>query len=102
VLKRLLTDGLHSVGMVERHRDAGPVVIDIDLRYAANTNDFHGGPDAAPDRRFDLSYVRDFMHVYITVLSRWVVLPPRGHGGHDAQPKPPGGWRGGSSRTGCT
>ena len=95
VLRRLLTGGSRAIGMVEKHRDAGPIVIDIDLRYGATTKDFmcfsgggglggdlgvvggRGGPsDPVPERRYGPGVVKDFLHVYVNALSRWVVLPP--------------------------
>jgi P4 family phage/plasmid primase-like protien len=76
VLKRVLEGGSRAIGLVERHRDFGPVVIDIDLRYKATTADFIGGAGTPPERRYTLDDVKSFLHVYVTVLAQWVSLPP--------------------------
>lgn len=60
-----------EVCVVERHREYGPVVIDLDFRF---------DPPASGliTRRHDCAIVDDFLAEYFKVLSSWVVLPEGG------------------------
>lgn len=60
-----------EVCIVERHRDFGPVVIDLDFRYELPVS-------GLISRRHDHALVDDFIREYFAVLSSWVVLPSGG------------------------
>lgn len=64
--------GGRNIGLVERHRDAGPVVIDLDFRYKAR------GDDGDLRRRHDDDVVLRFVRQYVRELARWVALPAGG------------------------
>lgn len=55
-----------AMSLVERHRDVGPVVIDLDFRHDASSG---------KGRRYTRDCILRFLRKYVNVLSQWVVLP---------------------------
>lgn len=60
-----------EVCIVERHRDFGPVVIDLDFRYEIPVS-------GLITRKHDNGLIDEFVKEYFKVLSSWVVLPSDG------------------------
>lgn len=63
--------GSDEVCIVERHRDFGPVVIDLDFRFDLPAS-------GLISRRHDGAVIDEFIREYFGVLSSWVVLPEEG------------------------
>ena len=57
--------------LVERHRDHGPIVIDLDFRYKPSENDLSG----KPKRRYTIAEMQRFMNLYLDVANEWLNLP---------------------------
>eukprot|EP00873_Tetraselmis_striata_P033989 jgi/Tetstr1/454253/TSEL_041172.t1 len=66
--------GQACVGLVERHRDHGPVVIDLDFRHTPLTD--AQNRQFEPMRRYTREHIRQFLRKYINCMAEWVV-PPR-------------------------
>lgn len=62
---------MDDVCVVERHREYGPIVIDLDFRFSLPAS-------GLISRRHDFSVIDDFIKEYFSVLSTWVVLPNDG------------------------
>lgn len=60
-----------AVCVVERHREFGPVVIDLDFRFELPASGLVA-------RRHDCALIDDFVREYFKVLATWVVLPESG------------------------
>jgi P4 family phage/plasmid primase-like protien len=58
-----------ACGLLERHKEISPILIDLDFRYAA------GGPLT---RRFTDEHVRDFVAAYADAIQRFFVAPTTG------------------------
>eukprot|EP00873_Tetraselmis_striata_P043733 jgi/Tetstr1/463997/TSEL_008802.t1 len=69
--------GRAFIGLVERHRDHGPVVIDLDFRFAPFTD--VQNRQYEPMRRHTREHIVKFLRKYVNVLAEWVVPPPTFH-----------------------
>jgi P4 family phage/plasmid primase-like protien len=58
-----------ACGLLERHKEQAPIIIDLDFRYAA------GGPLS---RRFNADHLREFVAAYADALQRFFVAPLTG------------------------
>lgn len=60
-----------GVCLVERHRDFGPIVIDLDFRYPVPVSNF-------VSRKHDHETIDRFLREYTKVLATWVRIPDDG------------------------
>lgn len=66
-------NGKACVGLVERHRDFGPVVIDLDFRFEPCTDVEQRQHE--PKRRHTRQHIEQFIRKYVNFLPEWVVPP---------------------------
>ena len=66
-------NGKACIGLVERHRDYGPIVIDLDFRYNPNTD--IAKRHLEPMRRHDRETIDRFVRKYVNFIAEWFVLP---------------------------
>jgi P4 family phage/plasmid primase-like protien len=70
-------NGKASACVVERHRDHGPVVIDLDFRFAPFTDNHNR--QFEPIRRYNREHIVQFLRKYVNVLAEWVEMPSLFH-----------------------
>ena len=68
-------NGRACIGLVERHRDFGPVVVDLDFRFSPATD--VAGRQHEPRRRHSKPDIMQFIRKYVNSLAKWVVMPRR-------------------------
>lgn len=64
-------NGKASIGLVERHRDYGPVVIDLDFRHEPDINSI----GSEPKRLYTRLNIDNFIRKYLAAANDWVSFP---------------------------
>ena len=74
-----ISDG-HNLHFTEKHRDVGPVVIDIDLRHELAHTPASAATTSSPTRMYTPQDLHDLLAVYMQVMDGIVVLPDDDNG----------------------